>query len=410
MHRVLSFQMGRGFGESSEFVTKRMCFSFIFFFGFLALLGGFLLGRFSAERTEKLREQRKQIEYTENRMESVRLERTLLEELRKASFDQYHVTKTLAKDANEDHINHESVETTLSNSHLFPNSMPDKTVVASLPGLRESDRWVVLSVSGDGVILALELARVFEKLRDAHNWNPRRRIVFCFSNEFGRDSCRDNLPKYAHHKIVAYLTVHGNAIQKNGCFVAPGSDVVRSSVFEAVQTVQDTISAQDLTSTRRIFNWCQKEPDDGLFLPRLPSDIPHASLALLAATNISVNADYETATPYRRSFFQIIGLTIWRLSNSPILHWDPKYFERDVKAALKMIDSPGFVQVKEKITSTVHKIVNRAYNLNRNINEIEEPDSLSARVMNDLVMDLDRVLLCPDGRVTSKFSECPVNE
>lgn len=66
MHRVLSFQMGmsppRGFGEPSEFVTKRMCFSFIFFISFLALLGGFLLGRFATERSMLMREKRRENE------------------------------------------------------------------------------------------------------------------------------------------------------------------------------------------------------------------------------------------------------------------------------------------------------------------------------------------------------------
>lgn len=93
MHRVLSFQMGRGFGESSEFVTKRMCFSFIFFIAFLALLGGFLLGRFSTERTAKLREERKRIE-TEARVPSMtesigESENLLIEEMLKISRESY---------------------------------------------------------------------------------------------------------------------------------------------------------------------------------------------------------------------------------------------------------------------------------------------------------------------------------
>ncbi|KAK6639202.1 hypothetical protein RUM43_007472 [Polyplax serrata] len=47
MQRVLSFPPPtRGFGDPSEFVSKRMCFSFMFSLAFLAFLGGFLLGRF----------------------------------------------------------------------------------------------------------------------------------------------------------------------------------------------------------------------------------------------------------------------------------------------------------------------------------------------------------------------------
>jgi len=41
MQRVLSFPtMSRGMNESSEFVTKRMCCSFLFSIGFLALVSG----------------------------------------------------------------------------------------------------------------------------------------------------------------------------------------------------------------------------------------------------------------------------------------------------------------------------------------------------------------------------------
>ncbi|EFN78529.1 hypothetical protein EAI_02348, partial [Harpegnathos saltator] len=55
MHRVLSFQMSRITSESSEYVTKRLCFSFTFSIGFFCLLCGFLLGRFAVERSIEAR-------------------------------------------------------------------------------------------------------------------------------------------------------------------------------------------------------------------------------------------------------------------------------------------------------------------------------------------------------------------
>lgn len=49
MQRVLSFQTARGFEETSEFVTKRMCISFLFSIRFLCSLCCFHVGRFAAE-------------------------------------------------------------------------------------------------------------------------------------------------------------------------------------------------------------------------------------------------------------------------------------------------------------------------------------------------------------------------
>ena len=69
MQRVLTFQMARGFGESSEFVTKRMCFSFLFSIGFLCLLGGFMLGRFAAERTIHVKAEKTRLELADNGLE-----------------------------------------------------------------------------------------------------------------------------------------------------------------------------------------------------------------------------------------------------------------------------------------------------------------------------------------------------
>lgn len=87
MQRVLSFQMGRGFGESSEFVTKRMCFSFLVSVGFLSLLCGFLIGRFAAGRALELRAERKKLEFNGNGLETNDALRGELIEHLKENFD-----------------------------------------------------------------------------------------------------------------------------------------------------------------------------------------------------------------------------------------------------------------------------------------------------------------------------------
>lgn len=88
MQRVLSLQMARGNGESSEFVTKRMCFSFLFSVGFLSLLCGFLLGRFATQRAIEFRAEKKRLELAGNGLESTEyLQNLLLQQLERAPLD-----------------------------------------------------------------------------------------------------------------------------------------------------------------------------------------------------------------------------------------------------------------------------------------------------------------------------------
>ncbi|XP_018322886.1 uncharacterized protein LOC108735426 [Agrilus planipennis] len=50
MQRVLSLETSRCTDTSGEFVSKRLCVSFLFSIAFFALLGGYLLGRYATER------------------------------------------------------------------------------------------------------------------------------------------------------------------------------------------------------------------------------------------------------------------------------------------------------------------------------------------------------------------------
>ncbi|XP_019876827.1 uncharacterized protein LOC109604738 [Aethina tumida] len=51
MNRILSVETSRNGVLASEFVTKRLCCSFILTVAFLALVGGYLLGQFTTDRT-----------------------------------------------------------------------------------------------------------------------------------------------------------------------------------------------------------------------------------------------------------------------------------------------------------------------------------------------------------------------
>ena len=75
-----------------------------------------------------------------------------------------------------------------------------------------SDRYVVLSASGEGVGVALELAKIFNQIQGEYRWKPRRSIIFClFSGSL--NSCPEILSNLMPHKIVAYIVVHHQVLQ-----------------------------------------------------------------------------------------------------------------------------------------------------------------------------------------------------
>ncbi|CAH0551757.1 unnamed protein product [Brassicogethes aeneus] len=52
MNRVLSVETSRSGALATEFITKRLCCSCILTAAFLAMLGGYFLGEFTAKRAE----------------------------------------------------------------------------------------------------------------------------------------------------------------------------------------------------------------------------------------------------------------------------------------------------------------------------------------------------------------------
>jgi len=75
-----------------------------------------------------------------------------------------------------------------------------------------SDRYIILSVNEDGITVALELARILDKICSAHDWRPRRSLVFCVSL-VSSDVCPQTLPTFMWRKVVAYATVHGRFVR-----------------------------------------------------------------------------------------------------------------------------------------------------------------------------------------------------
>ncbi|XP_026296711.1 uncharacterized protein LOC726107 isoform X2 [Apis mellifera] len=388
MQRVLSFQMARGLSESSEFVTKRICFSLIFSVGFLSLLCGFLLGRFATQRAIEFRAEKKRLELAGNGLENTEyLQRLVLEQLERAPLDADFERKWESFNLKEDDIN--QVNDILSNLSLIEKVVKHQShIMATIRGSRESDRYIILSVSCEGVGVALELAKIFNQIQKEYKWKPRRSLIFClFSGS--SNSCTEVLSNFMPHKIMAYIVVHHQALQGKGHFIVSGSDIVQSMVLESANIVKKWFSYNNqLLSLNNIpYN---------ITTSRLALDIPHAN------NDITHNENHHEKEIRKIIIAQILAQTIWRFSECLIIKWNPNYFNETAFKALESINRIELLEHKEKIQQTLDKFLISIKTLNEKIDRIDNINTLDTRILNDLLMDLDRILLCPDKQYQSK--------
>ncbi|KOC61966.1 hypothetical protein WH47_05855 [Habropoda laboriosa] len=338
--------MARGVSESSEFVTKRMCFSLIFSVSFLSLLCGFLLGRFATQRAIEFRAEKKRIELAGNGLENTEyLQRLMLEQLERAPLD------------------------------------PD------------FEMYVVVSASGEGVGVALELAKIFNEIQGEYKWKPRRSLIFClFSGSL--NPCPEILSSFMSHRIVAYIVVHHQALQGKGPFIVSGSDIIQSIVLESASIVKSSFSYNDqLLSLNNTFH--------NVTTSRLALEIPHA---VLSFTNYSVtyNENHHEKELRKIILAQILGQTVWRLSECLVIKWNPNYLNEIASKALQSINNTELVEVKGKVQEILVDLTTNVKTLNGKIDTIENINTLDTRILNDLLIDLDRVLLCSDKQHQSR--------
>jgi len=154
-----------------------------------------------------------------------------------------------------------------------------------------SDRYVVLSVNGDGIVVALELAQILNEIHSAHEWRPRRSLMFCVSL-MAEDVCPRTLPAFMQRRIVAYVAVHASpqgifkfsssqckillnfrAVSTDSYVMLSGSDVARSIALEAIKTIPDR-------------NWTYL--DHEISGPRLSLDTPQVIFSLVSIVSCSV--------------------------------------------------------------------------------------------------------------------------
>lgn len=393
MQRVLSFQMARGFSESSEFVTKRMCFSFLFSVGFLCLLCGFLLGRFATQRAIEFRAEKQRLEFAGNGLENTEyLQHLLHEQLERAPLDPDFETKWELFNAGEGDVRR--VNGILSNLSLIHKVVEHQSYIAAIArGSREPDRYVVLSASGEGVGIALELAKILNHIQGEHRWKPRRSIVFClFSGS--SNPCSEIFSTFMHHKVVAYLVIHHQALQGKGPFIVSGSDIVQSTVLESANTVKNWLSHnKQLLSLNDVFH--------NVSISRLTLDIPHAVLSFMN-NNVTYTENHHERELRKIILAQVFGQTVWKLSECLVMKWNPSYFNETVSTAMGSINNTEILEVKVKVLDTVTKLLHNVKLLNEKIDAIDNINTLNTRILNDLLMDLDRALLCPDNKLQSR--------
>ncbi|XP_076384227.1 uncharacterized protein LOC117219067 [Megalopta genalis] len=385
MQRVLSFQMARGLNESSEFVTKRMCFSFLFSVGFLCLLCGFLLGRFSMQRALEFRAEKKRLELAGNGLDSNKyLQRLMLELLKTAPLDDDFEVTWKSFDLLKDDVQR-------ANGILSNLSFVDKVVehqsyiVASVQGSREPDRFVVLSASEQSVGVALKLAKIFNDVQRQHGWKPRRSIIFCLF--FGpEDPCPGTLFRFTRHRVLAYIVIHHQGSQGRGPLIVSGTNVVQSVVLDAAKYVRDLYPYNDQYATLDSMYYNST-------ISHLVLDVPHAILSF---------TDDDESESRKVMLAQILSQTLWRLSECLIMKWNPSYFNGTMSRALESINSTEFLEVKEKIQVTSVELLNNVDTLNGRIDAVDSTNTLDTRILNDLMIDFDRTLFCPDTKFRSK--------
>ncbi|KAK2576432.1 hypothetical protein KPH14_005765 [Odynerus spinipes] len=394
MQRVLSFQMARGFGESSEFVTKRMCFSFLFSVGFLCLLCGFLLGRFASERSLEFRAEKKRLEFAGNGLEHMEhLQHLLFQKLGEASYETDWTTSTVeGRDTAK-------ISEMLSDLPLFHQIIKNGSfVLATSHGFREPDRFVILSASGKGIGVALELAKIFNHIQSEYGWIPRRTLIFCLF--FGSvDICPTMIPNFVRHKVVAYIALYDDNLRGNGNFIFAASNLIRSMILQDI-TIIKKLNSSENHDAFNVNNLAHRD----ILLPHLALDISHAAFSFIKK-NASMNSGSGNNAGfklYHIPLAQLVGDIVWRLSESLAFHWDARYFNETVVNVLETINTSKTLDFKDDINKTIVQLTSAIQVLNQRIDTTDGSKSLDLRILNDLLMDLDRVLLCPNKYISSK--------
>ncbi|XP_063987882.1 uncharacterized protein LOC135168002 [Diachasmimorpha longicaudata] len=393
MQRVLSMQTARGFGDSTEFVTKRMCFSFLFSIGFLCFLCGFLVGRFADQRAADIRAEREQKTVAGNGLESnEELLQGILQELEAKGFNESRDLTTTMRGGTL-----RSAQSMFLGLNFFSKlRLNNGCLTARIHGSSEEDRYVVLTTGGDqNIKIVLEIVEELHKWTAGNDWKPRRNLMFLLY-EHSLNDCLQLFSDYEKSKIVALLAIDKTPITDNGYFVASGSDVVQTTVFGSFE------------------NYAESKAFTSTYLPRLKLNIPHSAIAFISSTNDTNSRNpqehQQKITRYQRNLAKIVTTSLWNLSQMNIFQWNPRIIEDTMNRVFSNLTAPDLrpyiQQIKEKLTS----ITEYGQILNDEIREIDGVKSLAVRMTNDLLKDVEKALMCPDDKFQSQTDVVLITE
>ncbi|XP_043484172.1 uncharacterized protein LOC122512406 [Leptopilina heterotoma] len=408
MQGVLSIQTARGFGESSEFVTKRSCISFLFAIGFLCLLGGFMLGRFAVHRTFMARAERTRMEFAKNGLEMTEhLQYNIIDYLQDEKFIQNH---SLHRNNENSLVNNNIRDKFFSEFRPFFEYVENfkSCSIGKIQGSRETDRFVIVSLIEKEFQIMMEIIRSLTKIHVEQDWNPRRTIFFCVCSESAYD-CYNELSTYIQSKIVAFISqadennftnIQYLSSSEENCLSISGSNI-------AATAVQDAANFVKLLS--KSFNTCHEREFNSL---KLELNIPQAVISFVEPkqeNNSLVNKDHLIKN--RKIMAQVIALSVWRLSESIILPWNPKYLNNTLFRNLKKLEpSRLFENHQYQKIIDLNKLTDEITGYVENLNSLEIINLLDARIANDRLLDLDKIFLCLGSEVTlHRLRECYKN-
>ncbi|XP_015113125.1 uncharacterized protein LOC107038500 [Diachasma alloeum] len=385
MQRVLSLQAARSFGESTEFVTKRMCFSFLFSIGFLCLLCGFLIGRFAAQRAVDIRAEREQKAVAGNGLESgEQLQQRIIQELETRGFDgPTDLTRSMRNTALR------NVETMFSALDFFSKlGVTGGCLTAKVNGSLETDRYVVVTTGGEeNIDIVIEVVEELHKSTSDNDWKPRRTLMFLLY-ENSLNDCLQLFSDYEKSKIVALLAIDKTAIDGNGYFVSSGSDIVQTTVLKSFE------------------NYAGPKTYENTYLPRLKLNIPHSVITFMGSTNDTKSEGspehQQQITFHRRNLAKILASSLWNLSHMNIFQWNPRIVEDTMKRVFSNLTTPDLRPYIQQIKGKLTSITEYGRILNDEIGQINGVKSLVVRMTNDLLKDVERALLCPDDNFQSQ--------
>lgn len=244
---------------------------------------------------------------------------------------------------------------------------------------------MVLSISENAGGIALELARILTSVQTEYNWNPRRSLVFCiFSGT--TDSCSNSLSSLITRKVIAHVVVQGSQSQSPECFAISGSDIIQSIGVEAANTVQN-LGGLKIT-------WIYR--NDSQFTLATP----HVVFSF-GERNATGDRNTRNKTLCKINLAQTLSQTIWRLSECLVVKWDPSYFNKTISTAMEALKNTDFGNITERMQNVIRKLLISVEIWNRKVDTTESTNTLEMRMLNDLSMELSRVLLCSDKEAKS---------